>query len=55
MIAGNKNQFLAFSAACCRLRGERCIANPVTITVDDDAEVLRAVEPEPKCGLKHQV
>ena len=28
---------------------------PVIISVDDGAQVLRAVEPEPKSGLKHQV
>jgi hypothetical protein len=31
------------------------MAKAVIISVDDDAEVLRAVEPEPKGGLKHQV
>jgi hypothetical protein len=31
------------------------MAKPVIISVDDDAEVVRAIEREPKCGRKHQV
>jgi hypothetical protein len=31
------------------------MAKPVTISVDDDAGTLRAVEREPKCSRKHQV
>ena len=31
------------------------MAKPVIISVDDDAEVVRAIEREPKCGRKHQL
>ena len=31
------------------------MAKPAIVSLDDDAGMLRAVEPEPKSGLKHQV